>query len=389
MIKVHYNISNSIERKINKNINKIIELFIDSCEGLDYDTFLQEIFPGFYLRTNRDKCINVIYELKGFTTDEYEHILSDLSSIYEYALYYLIVWWLEVTDEDYMEEFINKDEIKTQDDEYFAKYINDINEYKSFLFEDWDFLDIPYYLKVYKKNPAIIEDFLHINLEDYLELMPDDIKATYLRSKRKQEKQLQNEESVIIKSIYNAIKMRENDPYRLMDTSETQLSDDINHIVSEKLRESGLLIARETPSGFAKKGIGEIDFYIYSSCNDIHKVVAIGENKEWGNFEKQIKQLLGYMNKDTQFGFTIIFNKKIKYNTLIKKRKEILENFYVEIDNQRYFETESAIWGIEGIPDVVVTSHKNPEDGNYFKIYHFIVNANLNERRETAKQARS
>ncbi|WP_411682918.1 hypothetical protein [Clostridium thailandense] len=51
------------------------------------------------------------------------------------------------------------------------------------------------------------------------------------------------------------------------------------------------------------------------------KTIAIGENKEWGNFERQLKQLLGYMTLDTMFGFTIILNKNVSLDTVLKKHR--------------------------------------------------------------------
>ena len=178
MIKIDYNISASIEQKINININTILELFIESCKETDYFV-LQEIFPAFYFRNNKKKCIDIIHTLEEFTIDDYEHILTDVSPIYEYALFNLFVWWLDVTDKGVLCEFVSEDEIKTQDDEYFAKYINDIKEYKSFMFEDLDFLDISAIFKIYIDNPILVKDFLNINLDDYLELMPSDIQEKY------------------------------------------------------------------------------------------------------------------------------------------------------------------------------------------------------------------
>ncbi|MBO0581602.1 hypothetical protein EXQ44_05685 [Clostridium botulinum] len=94
------------------------------------------------------------------------------------------------------------------------------------------------------------------------------------------------------------------------------------------------------------------------------------------------------MKCDTKFGFTILFNKTINLDTLIKSRNKILKEFFVEKDDKKYFEVIGDITKLKEMKNVVVTLHKNPEDNTYFEIYHFIVNAKLDEREETAKQAR-
>ncbi|OOM05684.1 hypothetical protein [Clostridium saccharobutylicum] len=390
MISIDYEISENILRKVNKNIYLIIELFNKSCKDLDYETFLVEIFPEFLCRKNKEKCIEVLKELEEYTRDDYYH---NLKPIQEYALFNLLGWWLEVTDCDF-EETIEENDIKSLDDRYIAKNINNIEAYKGFMFEDWDFLDdsLSDYIELCKKNPEFVQKFFHIDLEEYLELMPDDIKEEYFNAKNKSKISLKKEDNIeelIVKLIYNATKYKENDPRRLMNTSETQLSDDVTAIIKEKLHDNGIIVTREMTSGFAKKGIGECDFYIYTYKDNIFKVVAIGENKEWGNFEKQLKQLLGYMNSDTMFGFTILFNKNINLGTALKKRKQILEDLYVEIDGVKNFEVVGEIEEVEGMSNVLMTLHKNPEKENsYFRIYHFVVNAKLDERQESALQAR-
>lgn len=385
MIKVYADVKPYFVKKVNQNINVVLELFIESCKGTDYDTFIQEIFPSFLCRKEREKCIEVIHNLYEYSTDPYEHILKPL---YEHALYYLLEWWIDVTDEGILDREIDKDQIETQDEEYIAKHMNDIAEYKSFLFEDCDFLDIPEFLKVHEINPAMVEGFFHTDLDDYIELMPEDIRESYLSQKRGSVHK-PSQEKVIIKSIYNAIKKREMDPNRLLSTSETQLSDDISQILSERLNQYEINVSREMPAGYAKKGIGEIDFYIYSYGEDTYKEIAIGENKEWGNFDKQVKQLLGYMNKDTRFGFTIVFNKKVKYNTVVEKRRDILKNFHVEVNGEKHFEVQKVV-EVKSLPGVLVTYHQKPEDPtDNFIILHFIANAYSPERKESAQQARA
>lgn len=392
MIGVDGDVSKNVLKKVNRNIYCILELFMECCKSLDYETFIEEIFPNHYSRKNLDKCISIVKELDEYTRDLYTHNLNPLQ---EYALFYLLEWWLDVTEYE-LDEVVDEKEIKTEDDRYIAKNINNIEEYKSFLFYDWDFLEesLSSNIEFYKIYGPVFEERFHINLEDYIDLMPDDKKQEYYKAKKRfKMKNIENKEMeyelLIVKQIYNSIKLRENDPVRLKNTTETQLSDDIRDIIRAKLYESNIVIEREMPSGFAKKGIGECDFYIYSYYNGIFKSIAIGENKEWGRYESQLKQLIGYMTKDVQFGFTILFNKTTQVNTVLDRRLDILKNFFVEVDGIKYFQVVGEILKMKEMKDVLVTKHENPErKGSYFRLYHFVINSNLTERQKSAIEAR-
>ena len=282
---------------------------------------------------------------------------------------------------------ILKEEIITEDDKYIASYINDIEEYKSFMFEDHDFLNVPEICKLYLNNPSIVKKILHIDIKEYMDLMPSDIKSQMEIHKYREDTSF-DEEEMIIKSIDTIIKLLEINPILLKKTSETELSDHIFRSLFLPLSESGIVVAREMPAGYANKTVGELDFCMYSKSNNVFRVVAIGENKEWGKYAQPIKQLIGYMNKDCGFGFSILFNKKTQLKTVIKKRRSILESFYVETDGAKYFETQQIEEEPFNLKGVVTTLHINPETGDLFKVYHFIVNCHSPERLESAKQAR-
>lgn len=44
-------------------------------------------------------------------------------------------------------------------------YLNNVNSYLDFMFQDLDFLHLEKMYSLYKKNPKILEDFLHIDIE--------------------------------------------------------------------------------------------------------------------------------------------------------------------------------------------------------------------------------
>lgn len=389
MVPVGGEVSIGIKRKISKNIYYIIELFISSCEGLDWDTFLEEIFPLFYFRKNPERCKEIVIELYEMTKDEFQR--NYLKPIYEYALYHLIQWWLDVTDID-MDEKILPEEISSEDDRFWAENINNIERYSEYLFDDWDFLDVAEIWENYKIAPRFVTEFLRINLDDYIELMPDDIKEEYQKLKcgngyQNQSLVIDNDiEEFVVKKIYNVLKQLENRPREIIKWSEVELSNQIHIALNEIFMEHGIKIVREELAGYAEKNTGELDFYGYRIKDGVYENLFVGENKKWGQFESSLKQLIGYMDYNYSFGFTIIFNKTTNLNTILKGRKELLDNF--EIDG--YFKSKCNPTEVTNMYDVLVTKYENPEKkGTYFNVYHFIINAFKPERELAAKEARN
>ena len=386
MLPVYLEVSKSLARKVNYNINLIIEFFFECCEALDSETFLQEIFPPFYLRKDIKKCEKIVGEIKEMAMDSYDRYY--LKPTYEYALFMLLEWWLNTTDID-MDTEVNNNDIKLPDDQYLANNINNICAYKDFMFEDWDFLNIAELFDCYIKNPYICTEVLHIVLDDYVDLMPDDIREEYERHKldtNKKSSIIFSDEDFVVKSIYNSIQQLELHPIQIKKYSEVELSNILQNILMQSFNEKGLIINREMPAGFALKQTGELDFFIYRYINNIYNKLAISENKEWGKFESSLEQLIGYMDNNITFGFTIIFNKTTKLSTILNNRLEILKMFNI---NGNF----KVVGPIEELPDlkyVLKTRHENPEqEGTYFNIYHFVINSYKPEREDAAKQARA
>lgn len=128
----------------------------------------------------------LLKKLQRNIRDNFVHSLSPLD---EYVLYHIIVYVVEGSEDDFtlsdiINEFFNKEDIfeKLHEDEInILKLLNTPKDLIGLLFEDIDFLELGNILELYKKNPEIITDFFHINLEDYIELMPEDILKEYKR----------------------------------------------------------------------------------------------------------------------------------------------------------------------------------------------------------------
>ncbi|MBR0597485.1 hypothetical protein KCX82_06360 [Clostridiales bacterium BAD-6] len=400
MLPITIELSKNVIEKINNNVYYMIDLLLTDCEAWDYETFLIEIFPPFCVRNSIDVCKNIVFELKEMTRDSYKR--EYLKPIYGYALFMLIEWWVEVTAEmegDLLEQISLEDidaettfVVDDEDDFDVLDYLNDVDNYKAILFEDFDFLDIPQFFEQYKENPQVCEKIFSIDLDEYTDLMPDDIKEQYEQLRQENASMLEKDsfidnETYIIRSVYNLLQLYERrSRFFNKQCSEVDFSDSIHDSLKQLFLEKGLYIEREARAGYSKVGIGELDFYLYKYENGIYKPIAVGENKEWGNFEKSIKQLIGYMDSNILFGFTIIYNKSTRIGSILKSRLNTLKSFNINND----FRIIGDIEEVEGFNNVLKTKHENPEHkGTYFYLYHFIYNAYRPERELAAKEART
>lgn len=201
---------------------------------------------------------------------------------------------------------------------------------------------------------------------------------------------IDDSEKRIVTEIYSALEERAIDPIRLESTKETELSNDIKGLLKASLKNENIIIEREAPGGRSQKEIGEIDLFLYRNPDTI---LSVGENKEWSpdKFKRQIMQLLGYTRDNRGFGFTIIFNKTVRIETVLKEREKILKEFFVEIDGEKYFHIIKPIYDasnfINNIKDVLLTVHKNGDSS--LRIYHFIITAYDKEKSGAAKKARN
>lgn len=383
--------TNNVLRIINNCIMQMIknELFYysliedDENEKMDY---LINFFPNHLCREEPQKCINTLHDLLEWTKDSYLH---DLTSIHEYSLFKIFESFF-----DEKEDFENVRK-KGQKNPYkfhvknienyepyeidILKRINDRFFYEEELFWDLDFLYLDDIVYLYQTNRKKFYS-IGVNLRYYLDIMPKDIRKEIELCLDNEKKEIETE-NFIINQISNAIKQLEMNPVRLEKYSENEISDDIKDRIQFALEMKNINIEREARGGFANKETGEIDFFLYKNENHRYLQLAIGENKVWGNFKNQLRQLLGYSNKNMQFGFTIVINKNTIYQKVKNAQKEILNTFNLEGDFK--------VLDIKEENGILISTHTIPEENKPFKIYHFILNANVPERRKIAKVARN
>lgn len=149
MIPIYLDITDKAKSIINKNVCSMFDLLLSACEGLSYREILSDIFSQYSLDVNYDKCVRTVKELYYMTQDGYER--DNLSSFREWTLYHTILWWRETVDDIELEEISRKD-CKNYEGINMHDYLNNIDNYLDFLFEDWDFLSAEEIYAIYRKN---------------------------------------------------------------------------------------------------------------------------------------------------------------------------------------------------------------------------------------------
>lgn len=195
MIPVYLDIVDKAKKIINKNVGYMFELLKCTCEDLSYAEILEDIYPPDILESKLEKCTQTIKELYNMTQDDYDR--DFLEPFYEYTLYYTILWWVDAIDGVELDE-IPREYCYDKDGVNRYKYLNKVDNYIDFLFADWDFLDLPLIYSLYKKKPGVLENFLHINIEHYLDLMPPDIEKECKKIKERKPNIMDKKDNITI-----------------------------------------------------------------------------------------------------------------------------------------------------------------------------------------------
>ena len=182
MLPVYLEVPSEAKKIINKNVGYMFELLKCICEEVSYAEVLDSIYPSYILDMKLEKCVQTVKELYNMTLDNYER--EALAPFYEWTLFHTISWWIDVTDENDLDEIPRK-YCTDKNGEDIYDYVNNVKNYLEFLFQDWDFLDLEIIYSIYKNNPELLEKFLYIDVENYLELMPNDIVKEYQAMKER------------------------------------------------------------------------------------------------------------------------------------------------------------------------------------------------------------
>lgn len=174
--------SNKLNQLTNSTLDVFIELFIEFAGNLPFEEMYADIFPK--EMSSEEKCKNELMQLRQYVTDDFPHTLKP---IHEFILYKLLDYMSDAIDLDEQEEIFNnqikkyydKDNEISDETKDILDSFQDINYLIGLIFEDVDFLDVGILYQMYIRDPLNFEKRFNVNLDDYVDLMPQDIKKEY------------------------------------------------------------------------------------------------------------------------------------------------------------------------------------------------------------------
>lgn len=398
-------IDNDVIRYINENLRVMVEVYRDYL--YDYNgnvvmEILEDVFPRDFIKRNKAKCINIIDEL-------YELIISRsirdyIKPKYEYALYYIIIWWIETRD--YEEEYIpvkltenlrdkimgNKYYLNEDGENVILNQLSNIKNYLDFCFWDYDFRQdsLDSMVNLYIKYPELVSDILHVDLDEYVDFMSVDLRELYIERKKEENNNTNViskwSEELIIKELYNSLNLLSEHIMEIKEKSEVEISNEIFRMNKRLLKcKYGLELEREAEIGHSKEKLGETDFYIYQNGDDYINI-TIGENKLLEGFSNAYGQVLGYLNYNFNFGFTISISKK---KTIRDAYDYIIKNLMEKDDEEFKIKNIIKLPFGENYKYLIKSIHIIPEDRcRTMNLYHLILDLNDSERKNIARKAR-
>lgn len=392
---------------VNNNIKIMLDFLIALLdEDEDTETFMEFFLPRAYVRRECKEARLLFDELLELINSSI--MRPFIKPKYEYLLYSVLEWWEDLCDNEkdllqYEFDIETLEKVKNEPeyldetgDNIILEAVYNFEDYYTFCFYDHDFLPEtiePLVVTYLTDRPYFELVFSDIDLDDYLIIMPNDLRDLYIEEKDKiskastsimmdkeiSENQIINEISFCLASLEQRIVEIEN-------RDENEISNDIyNGLLRLFSVAFELQCSREMPIGRAIKKLGETDIYIYQNTSKKRKDWCIIENKIIEKFEDQYQQLIGYLNNNFEFGVTISINK----NKNIEEAVTFIEKKLVGLkESQEEFQIiEIKKNSIQ--PYIIKSRHIIPGSFNQtMTIYHFILNLHDPERKKIAQKAR-
>lgn len=175
--------SREFTRIINIVLDKIYSHFMEVGSNLDYEEIYITVFPE-HRQGDQVSAMNDLKTLHTYIQDNFHH---NLTPLYEYILYNVLDFVYESSEDgfnldDIISMLLTSDVLSKLDNEDTIKLLKNTHtpyDVIGIIFEDIDFLEVGKMFEIYKNQPGILSDFLHVDLDDYQELMPEDIKLEY------------------------------------------------------------------------------------------------------------------------------------------------------------------------------------------------------------------
>lgn len=396
-----------ILRWFNDRMVELVNMYIDigNDTGWDEDYFMF-CFPRNFVEDNFQLCKQIVLDIRDILISNI--VYGDIRLLYKYVLYNIIIDAIDTINDSWEEEFeesfcpmsdelvqkiykqanyvyksgVTEEQIDDDYDHpfYFIRALHSEDIFYDVIFDDTEFdIDECDRWVMYCTQKIRNKEWQPYDISDVLELASRPVKEAYDKACKESTKLDLSDEMFIVQEIDSAIKLLCNRIKDIECMSENEISNYIEYMLKRLLYlNRNIEIEREALLGFASVNIGEADMILYRN-NGGYENIAVIENKFYNPDFKEIKQLLGYLNIYFKFGVTITINDK-------RKLGDVMEAIY----NYLLVQKENIhVVRIEKIGDYILRSTiQNPEDSRQINCYHFILNLNMDDRKEWARIAR-
>lgn len=270
-----YNSLTDLERNIikyvNKNVESIIRVLLDYLE--DNNGFTPEHFlPYNNLKIDNDTWNEMVYDLYDIVRSDV--IREYVKPKYEFLLYVILQWWDDciVDSEDLLTNKLDSnlvDKIKntytSEDGEnYVLNAITNFKEYYYIIFTDQDFLpsNLERLIILFLKNPDLYKElFPDINLQEYLDLMPKDLREQFEELNYGRCESIKKdlfEHTLLQDLLFCSERLQANHTYK------ESLEDEMNDFIRDLLTCFGYNLRDQTRQGTSNGGkqAGEVDILV-------------------------------------------------------------------------------------------------------------------------------
>lgn len=173
------------KKVIHEALDIVVEHFMDVGSNLEYDEIYGNVFP-LHKQDEEDRENQGLAFLKKLHREIIDNFPHEFSPLKEYVIYHILLYVHEGSEgtfllSDTIHNTLKKRETSSlyEDELLVLNTIETPIDLIGVCFEDLDFLDVEEIFEIYKTHPEIVTDFLHVDLEYYKELLPDDILAEY------------------------------------------------------------------------------------------------------------------------------------------------------------------------------------------------------------------
>ncbi|MFF5401175.1 hypothetical protein ACFY5J_28715 [Peribacillus butanolivorans] len=182
MLDIFYGNSKVYKKVIHEALDIVVEHFMEVGSSLEYDEIYGSVFP-LHKQDAENQRLDFLKKLHKEIIDNFSHEFSPLK---EFVLYHILLFVHEGSEGTFLlsntiQKSLKKRETSSLDEDELT-VLNSIKTPKDLIgvcFEDLDFLQVGQIFDMYKINPKFVTDFLHVDLEYYKDLLPDDILSEY------------------------------------------------------------------------------------------------------------------------------------------------------------------------------------------------------------------